>query len=98
MSKKWKQSIVKIVMWLMIEIILNLLNLDTLADYSEFILAQKEGSVFTACLLCQIQIAHQSKSINKSVSLNEPIGKDNSIREDMNSNKFPIRNIQQSTF
>ena len=38
MHFKWKKLLVKTLIWLAAEIYLSLLGLDTLADYSEFIL------------------------------------------------------------
>ncbi|MDJ0704047.1 MAG: hypothetical protein QNJ46_12260 [Leptolyngbyaceae cyanobacterium MO_188.B28] len=37
MKKHWRQSLFRIVLWISAEIVLNLLNLDTLSDYSEFL-------------------------------------------------------------
>ena len=37
MKKQWRQSLFRIVLWISAEIVLNLLNLDTLSDYSEFL-------------------------------------------------------------
>jgi hypothetical protein len=37
MQTQWKKLIVKVTAWLAAEIILNLLGLDNLADYSEFL-------------------------------------------------------------
>ncbi len=41
MKMQWKQIWVKATIWLVTEIILNLLGLDNLADYSEFIFEQE---------------------------------------------------------
>ena len=41
MNNQWQKSILRISIWLMIELLLNLLNLDTLGDYSEFVFEQK---------------------------------------------------------
>ena len=41
MNSQWRHSILKIGIWVIVEILLNLLNLDTLGDYSEFIFEQK---------------------------------------------------------
>ncbi len=46
MKTQWKKLLVKTTVWLAAEIILNLLGLDNLADYSEFIYEQ-EVMVFT---------------------------------------------------
>lgn len=43
MKLEWKKLIVKTTVWLTVEIILNLLGLDNLADYSEFIYEYKFG-------------------------------------------------------
>jgi hypothetical protein len=37
MQTRWKKVIVKVTAWLAAEIILNLIGLDSLADYSEFL-------------------------------------------------------------
>lgn len=41
MKSHWKTLIMKTTIWLAAEIILNLLGLDNLADYSEFIYEQE---------------------------------------------------------
>jgi hypothetical protein len=41
MKTQWKNRWVKVTIWLAIEIILNLVGLDNLADYSEFIFEQE---------------------------------------------------------
>jgi hypothetical protein len=51
MTQKYPEIITKIMIWLVVEILLNLLNLDTLADYSEYIIAQKQSYLFTISLL-----------------------------------------------
>ena len=45
MNLKWKTIFIKIIIWLATEIYLNLLGLDTLADYSEFILVRDTDKV-----------------------------------------------------
>ena len=45
MNLKWKTILIKIIIWLATEIYLNLLGLDTLADYSEFILVRDTDKV-----------------------------------------------------
>ncbi len=37
MKVSWKKLLVKTILWLAAEVLLNSLNLDTIADYSEFI-------------------------------------------------------------
>ncbi len=37
MKVRWKRAAVEITVWLIAEILLNLLGLDNLADYSEFL-------------------------------------------------------------
>ncbi|MGK7931914.1 MAG: hypothetical protein AB4041_10845 [Microcystaceae cyanobacterium] len=37
MDNHWKKSVIRISMWLVAEILLNLLGIDDLADYSEFV-------------------------------------------------------------
>ncbi|AFZ20827.1 hypothetical protein [Allocoleopsis franciscana] len=41
MKTQWKKLFVKTTVWLAAEIILNLIGLDNLADYSEFIYEQE---------------------------------------------------------
>ncbi len=41
MKIQWKKLLVKTIVWLAAEIILNLIGLDNLADYSEFIYEQE---------------------------------------------------------
>ncbi|NEP86047.1 MAG: hypothetical protein F6K18_04005 [Okeania sp. SIO2C2] len=43
MQVRWKILLVKITVWLSLEIWLNLVGLDYLADYSEFIFEQNDG-------------------------------------------------------
>jgi hypothetical protein len=46
MLRTRKKVLVKTVLWVVTEVMLNLLNLDTLADYSEF-LFETEGTLLT---------------------------------------------------
>ena len=41
MNTRWQKLLVKIAVWLVIEILFTLLGIDDLADYSEFISEQK---------------------------------------------------------
>ena len=41
MNSQWQNSILRISIWVIVELLLNLLNLDTLGDYSEFVFEQK---------------------------------------------------------
>lgn len=41
MKFQWKKVLVKTIFWLAVEFTLNLLGLDSLADYSEFIYEQE---------------------------------------------------------
>lgn len=41
MQTQWQKTLLQISFWLIIEILLNLLGLDNLADYSEFVFEQK---------------------------------------------------------
>lgn len=55
MRIQWKQIVVKITFWLIVEIILNLLGLDNLADYSEFVF---EGKTLTRNNpMCEVVLA-----------------------------------------
>lgn len=40
MKIKWKYLLVKTTLWLVVEIIMNLLGIDNLADYGEFMLSE----------------------------------------------------------
>jgi len=40
MNILWKNLLIKTVLWLVVEIILSLLGLDNIADYSEFVFGQ----------------------------------------------------------
>jgi hypothetical protein len=37
MKAQWQKIVIKVTMWLMVEILLNILGLDNLADYGEFV-------------------------------------------------------------
>lgn len=54
MKTKWQKVWVKAIAWLVVEIVLNVLGLDNLADYSEFIF---ETEVAIATLHPQTTIA-----------------------------------------
>lgn len=41
MKTNWQKLIVKIFLWLLVEAIFNLIGIDDLADYSEFLLMPK---------------------------------------------------------
>lgn len=41
MKIKWQKLIMKICFWLLVEVIYNLIGIDELADYSEFVLMPK---------------------------------------------------------
>lgn len=41
MKINWYKLITKIFFWLLIEVVLNLIDIDNLADYSEFLLMSK---------------------------------------------------------
>ncbi len=41
MNNQWQSILIKITVWLIVEIFMNLLGVDTLADYSEFIFEGK---------------------------------------------------------
>lgn len=45
MQAQWQKILVKLTFWLIIEIFLNLLGLDSLADYSEFVFEGKAIAV-----------------------------------------------------
>lgn len=47
MQGQWQTLISKLLFWLMVEIILNLVGLDNVADYSEFLLGDRTISIPT---------------------------------------------------
>ncbi len=47
MKTQWQKVWVKAIAWLVVEIVLNVLGLDNLADYSEFIF-EKEAAIATS--------------------------------------------------
>ena len=49
MQTQWQKTLIQISFWLIIEILLNLLGLDNLADYSEFVFDQKTRTV-SSCI------------------------------------------------
>ncbi len=58
MKNQWQHSILRISIWVMVELLLNLLNLDTLGDYSEFVFEQKRyrhNRHFVVCSLTMVQ-------------------------------------------
>ncbi|NJP09005.1 MAG: hypothetical protein HC866_05560 [Leptolyngbyaceae cyanobacterium RU_5_1] len=40
MNAKWRTRVIKVTIWIAAEITLNLLGMDTMADYGEFVLGQ----------------------------------------------------------
>ncbi len=62
MKTQWKERWVKVTIWLALEVILNLLGLDNLADYSEFIFEQESA----ICLQqgASAIAAHQTRMID----------------------------------
>ena len=47
MKFQWQKLLTKIILWLGMEILLNMMGLDDLADYSEFLSIQKEFATMT---------------------------------------------------
>ena len=43
MQGKWSQLIIKLTVWLLIELLLNVVGLDTLADYSEYVFIKEQS-------------------------------------------------------
>jgi hypothetical protein len=52
MYAQWQKIFIKITFWLIVEIILNFVGLDNLADYSEFIFEQK--AVIATSRICEL--------------------------------------------
>ncbi len=48
MNTRWKKLLVKIIVWLVVEILLTILGIDDLADYSEFIGEKKNILVISS--------------------------------------------------
>ncbi|WNN89203.1 hypothetical protein [Gloeocapsopsis dulcis] len=53
MAINWKKMLLKTTLWLGTEIILNLVGLDNLADYSEFISGQEFIGFTNSVSICQ---------------------------------------------
>ncbi|MBE9166314.1 hypothetical protein IQ238_01780 [Pleurocapsales cyanobacterium LEGE 06147] len=73
MKTRWKKTLIEITVWVIAEILLNLLGLDNLADYSEFIFKYE---VTTINHILEPTIATTAKSSFKRyfvVSLTETI-------------------------
>lgn len=47
MKIRWQKLLVKLTIWLTLEIVLSLMGLDNIADYSEFIFEHGNGVVTT---------------------------------------------------
>ncbi len=60
MNHQWHNSILRIGIWVMIEILLNLLNLDTLGDYSEFVFEQKRYRNSPHLVVCSLIIVQRT--------------------------------------
>lgn len=50
MRMKWKTLITKVAVWILLELILNLLGLDNLADYSEFLFHTRSISLTNSAI------------------------------------------------
>ena len=59
MKRQWKKAWVKATLWIVTEIVLNLLGLDNLADYSEFLF---EKEIISTIHQPQIVIAASSRN------------------------------------
>ncbi|WP_339366830.1 hypothetical protein [Gloeocapsa sp. PCC 7428] len=53
MAINWKKILLKTTLWLGTEILLNLVGLDNLADYSEFISGQEFVTLTNSVSICQ---------------------------------------------
>lgn len=56
MDAKLKQRLVKIIIWFAAEVTLNLLGMDTMADYSEFVFGQEPTIVHVARGAISLQV------------------------------------------
>ena len=65
MRVKWKKLLIKSTLWLMAEILLNLLGIDDIADYSEFLLAKDLVNQENVSLAMATPINNNSNSGNK---------------------------------
>ena len=62
MKMQWKRMWVKAAIWLVTEITLNLLGLDNLADYSEFIFEQEVAIAARQPQATVVAVLHQPPS------------------------------------
>ena len=69
MNHQWHNSLLRIGIWVMIEILLNLLNLDTLGDYSEFVFEQKRYRNSHHLVLCSLMIV--PRTTNSRIELSQ---------------------------
>lgn len=60
MNKRWKKAIAKILVWIALEILLTILGLDDLADYSEFALEKNYLPAIVAIAVVSSEFSVQS--------------------------------------
>jgi hypothetical protein len=60
MQVQHKNSLFEVTFWLIAEILLNLVGLDTIADYNEFISNQKDISIVSCPLTASITVSQLS--------------------------------------
>jgi preprotein translocase subunit SecG len=56
MQAQWKAILVRVTIWLAIEILLNFLGLDTLADYGEFVFNKQTTTVNLQVLTLSLKV------------------------------------------
>ncbi len=56
MEIRWRKLLLKLTIWLVIEIVLNLMGLDDIADYSEFLFTHSNTATVSGdvCITCII--------------------------------------------
>ena len=59
MNHQWHNSLLRIGIWVIVELLLNLLNLDTLGDYSEFVFEQKRHQHNRHFVVCSLMIVQR---------------------------------------
>lgn len=62
MKGNWQKVGAKITVWLLLEILLNLVGLDTMADYSEYVFTQ-EQTVERKSLCCYVTLQKQYPAV-----------------------------------
>ncbi|NJR61424.1 MAG: hypothetical protein HC769_22880 [Cyanobacteria bacterium CRU_2_1] len=59
MNVQWNKLIARVAIWMMAEVMLNLIGLDTLADYSEFFFEHQESRFCSDSMLVNFNYYYQ---------------------------------------